>query len=198
MDLMARMFPYSREASWAVWERGSDGRLTGNPAFLEDAAQDIHPRAMLISLNPASAGVSEPEQGSPAWSNFHSIRTKHNDIFLAHALIDTPFWGSYMTDLHPNVRESKSGNVRPTTEAIAESVRSLIDQAMLLDGVQTLIGVGGVSFKTLQQHASAIDATLGEVTILGIPHYSRANAAVHKNQPALYRERVHAALGLSA
>lgn len=196
MNLLDRMNRYSPEASWAVWERTPEGTLTGVSTFPRDAAAQLNPEAIFVSLNPARAGVKPAPDHAPDWANFHSPEAKHNDIFLAHALVHTPYWGSYMTDLHPQIRESNSGRVKPSTEEVAEAVRWLIGQALELQRVNTIIGVGAASFRSLSRHAPAITSALGDVRILGIPHYSKANARVHRQRPELYRARVHERLGL--
>lgn len=196
MDLLDRMNRYSSEASWAVWERTPEGALTGVSTFPNDAVHDLNPTAIFVSLNPARAGVQSANEHAPDWANFHSPNQKHNDMFLAHALVDTEYWGSYMTDLHPQIRESNSSRVRPTTAEIAEAVQRLIDQALELGRVKTIIGVGSASFRSLSRHAPAINAALPDVRILQIPHYSKANARVHKQKPELYKARVHEQLGI--
>lgn len=197
MDLLDRMRRHSSHASWAVWERTAEGHLTGESTFPEDAAHSLNPRAVLVSLNPARAGVHTEPGMESSWANFHSANPKHNDIFLAHALVDTRFWGAYMTDLHPTIHESNSGRVRPTAEEIAEAVRALVEQALELQEVRTLIGVGAVSYRTLLRHSPTIESAIPGVEIRGIPHYSRANARVHRHKPDLYREIVHSRLGLT-
>ena len=196
MDLLDRMNRYSPEASWAVWERTPEGRLTGVATFPRDAANQLNPEAIFVSLNPARAGVKPGPGHAPDWANFHSPNGKHNDIFLAHALVDTDYWGSYMVDLHPTIRESNSGRVKPTTDEVAKAIQGLIDQALELGRVKTIVGVGAMSFRTLSRHSPAITAALGDLRVLGIPHYSKANARVHKQRPELYRAEVHRGLGL--
>lgn len=197
MNLLDRMNRYSPEASWAVWERTPEGSLTGLATFPRDAATQLNPEAIFVSLNPARAGVGPGPDQAPDWANFHSANPKHNDIFLAHALVDTRFWGAYMTDLHPTIHESNSGKVKPTAEEIAEAVRTLVEQALELQEVRTVIGVGAVSYRTLLRHSPTIESAIPGVEILGIPHYSRANARVHRHKPDLYREIVHSRLGLT-
>jgi hypothetical protein len=197
MDLLTTMKEHRREASWAVWETDSAGRLTGNLQFpLEQAAGVIHGRAMFVSLNPGTDRTAETETNTPDWSNFHSPLSKHNDIFLAEALVGTTFWGSYMVDLHPDIAQSDSQLVRPKREVIELRVKSLINQAQLLGGIETVVCVGKLCYSSVTKHASLIERELGlsASAILSIPHYSQAAAGVHKRNPEIYRALVSEAL----
>lgn len=105
------MREFRREASWAVWPINDDGLLTGEVTFpAEGAKRLLHGRAMIVSLNPGSDRAGEGEDTTPDWANFHSPDRIHNDHFLAEAFLDTPFWGSYMTDLPPRIAEIRLAN----------------------------------------------------------------------------------------
>lgn len=190
------MGAYRDEASWAVWETDASGELSASNAFPQTDIEHVHGRAMIVSLNPASRKNPEGTGDHPNWANFHSPHPRHNDGFLAAALIGTQYWGSYMTDLHPEVWESKSGLVKPAKEAIAQSVDGLIEQARLLGSVRAIICVGRRSHTSISAHAGRIHASLGPTSVIGIPHYSGAAAAVHRGNAGTYREAVHIALGL--
>ncbi len=199
MNLLQRMQAYRPEASWAVWELDENGALTGNPTFPSNQAPGvIHGRAMIVSLNPATSieiAESDPKDG---WSNFHAMNGKHNDLFLAQALMGTSLWGAYMTDLHPAIVDPKSGNVRPKREQVRIAVLSLIEQAKLLGDVELIVGVGAKSYGSIKRHAALIHSELGEVEIIKIPHYSRANGGLHKHDVKLYSSQIAGALGGSA
>lgn len=196
MNLLERMAAYSHEASWAVWEIDETGALTGNATFpLDVAPAHIHGRAMIVSLNPATP-IAPVEVGAVEdWSNFHSTNRKHNDLFLAGALLGSPLWGAYMTDLHPEIVDSKSGNVRPRREQVESAVKSLVEQAKLLGEVELIVGVGVKSFTSIVRHADHIRRELGELEIVKIPHYSRAAAGVHKHDPTRYRALIREQVG---
>jgi hypothetical protein len=198
MDLLTTMKEHRREASWAVWEIDGAGKLTGNLPFpLEQAGSVINGRAMFVSLNPGSDRAGATEHNSSDWANFHSPDQKHNDVFLAEALVDTSFWGSYMVDLHPEIAQSDSRLVRPKREEIELRVKSLIEQARQLASVENIVCVGKESYTSVARHSALIERDLGLSlsSIVGIPHYSRAAAGVHKRKPELYRALVNEALG---
>lgn len=107
-----------------------------------------------MSLNLGSDRAVETAQNTPDWSNFHSPLSKHNDAFLAAAIVGTPL-GAYMTDLHPDIAESGFRLIRSKPEHIELSVLSLISQDKKLGEVQTTVCVGNISFylsKYLENH----------------------------------------------
>ncbi|MEB0001675.1 hypothetical protein QN357_01820 [Cryobacterium sp. RTC2.1] len=199
MDLFVAMSDYRREASWAVWELDASGALTGTASFPNDQARaTMHGRAMVVSLNPGTDRVRETAATTPDWANFHNPARKHNDIFLAEAFVGTPLWGSYMTDLHPAIAESDSRLVRSKPDEILLAVRSLIRQAEILGAVESIVCVGGKTYQSVARHAALIEQELGLTTdsVKRMPHYSRANAKIHRHDPEAYRSLVHASLGL--
>jgi len=199
MDLLETMGGYRRVASWAVWETDDVGALTGSMPFpQEQATPVVHGRAMFVSLNPGSDHAAETADATPDWANFHSPKPIHNDRFLAYATIGTPFWGSYMADLHPEIAESDSRLISSRREDIELKVRALISQAALLGDVETIVAVGGASYESVAQHTELIERETGvpRERIIRIPHYSQAAARVHGRNADRYRALVHEALGL--
>jgi hypothetical protein len=75
-------------------------------------------------------------------------------------------------------------------------VKSLINQAQLLGGIETVVCVGKLCYSSVTKHASLIERELGlsASAILSIPHYSQAAAGVHKRNPEIYRALVSEAL----
>lgn len=199
MSLLQTMNEYRRSASWAVWNTNSSGNLTGEAPFPRDQASSaIHGRTMFVSLNPGSGWNHETDEKVPDWANFHSPLPKHNDLFLAAALVGTQYWGSYMTDLHPELAESNSLLVRPSTDEIELSVHSLIRQAKLLGTVEQIVCVGAKSYDAVALHLPLIENELNlrDNSLIRILHYSGAAAARHRNDPQTYRAIVHTELGL--
>ena len=197
MNLLQKMDAFRDQASWAVWRTDGAGALTGDVEFPLDAATEAaNDRAMIVALNPG--GISTPGASpTPDWSNFHNPNPKHNDIFLAHAFIDTPYWGAYMTDLHPDLVESNSGLVRPRREAVRSAVASLIDQGRILGSVETIVCLGAKCHSAVLGRRREIEAALGAVVIARVPHYSRSNAGVHKHDAQRYRKLVLQAIDSS-
>lgn len=195
--LLERMKPNKREDSWAVWETDSSGWPTGVMTFPLDQARDtIHPRAILVALNPG--GTAEAAEDREDWGNFHAPASKHNDRFLAHAFVGTPFWGSYIADLLPDVFESDSGKVKTTREVQKAAVEILVEKVNRL-GASSVVCIGSKAAKAVQKFASLLEEGTGitEDSVYFIWHYARTNAGKHKHDPEVYRAHVHERLGLA-
>jgi len=193
------MSAYKRVASWAVWETSAVGEIAETATFpLQQARDMVHGRAMIISLNPGSDRTAETE-ATPDWSNFHSPLAKHNDLFLARAFLDTKLWGAYMADLHPGLAQSDSREVRLRSDVLNDLLDSLIQQAKLLGQVEMIVAVGKASYTAIGRHWPLIERELGTRTrLIGIPHYSRANARVHGQDAGRYRQQVVTQLASAA
>lgn len=193
---MQRMARYAGTDSWAIWPTDPDGELTGERNFPSTGHGSIHGGAIIVSLNPGG-DPDGPALGE--WGNFHAERAVHNDIFLAHAFHGTKYWGAYMTDLHPDVRESDSALVRPNSELVDEAAELLAEKILLIADVEKIVCVGGYTFRQLTKRVDLLarKTGLGADALVKIDHYSRANAGRHKHKPALYRQLVHADLGLT-
>ncbi|PPF53390.1 hypothetical protein C5B94_10105 [Clavibacter michiganensis] len=201
MSLLETMRDFEGNASWAVWQTDDQGELTGEMAFpMEQAAPVVHGRAMIVSLNPGSAGNGDAAASEPmwGWANFHSARARHNDRFLAAAFVGTDLWGAYMADLHPDVRDSIASNVPSEKEYIELAVGELIRQARLLGEVERIVAVGGASFGRIARHLDRIEREIGlpAHALQKITHYSAQARAKHKNDAAQYRALIHGELNL--
>ncbi len=206
MSLLETMSPYRWSASWAVWgsvdhpepfDASSDLRLPVGP----ELDKVLHARDVLVGLNQSTvgrdaAGREIPADGKP-WRNFHTSAF-HNDHFLAEAFRGTDAWGAYITDLHEQ-RESNSANVHD--DAIATEIAEFVVQLRLLGATggaaPRIVCFGAKAFGRVaanaDQIAIGIDAP-ASLRIVKAPHWSRANARVHRAQISVYRDLVHAAL----
>ena len=86
-------------ASWAIWADEGESPKSNiddlsvlspeqNPKLLEL----LHGNSILLGLN-ISRRIERP------FGNFHDPRPQATDFKIRYALKDTPFWGSYMTDV---------------------------------------------------------------------------------------------------
>ncbi|WP_030148898.1 hypothetical protein [Mycetocola saprophilus] len=200
MDLLKTMDPYSAVASWAIWETKPEGGVIDKLDFpVTVSSHQLNPRVMIVALNPARESEISPQDAASQnkWGNFHTAR-KHNDHFLARAFEGTPYWGAYMADLYPEIRESDSGKVRAADDVAKAGVRLLVEQAKLLGGVEVIICLGSKTYDTILKNLSEL-AELEGVTkdsLRRVTHYSGAAAAKHKNNPEVYRTLVHTELDI--
>jgi hypothetical protein len=87
---------YSRKASWALW---SDNDIQ-DTSIIEKNLNKLHTKFFIIGLN-ASKDLINP------WSNFHFMKQGSHDYRLAKLFTqDTPFSGSYMTDLFEKIESN--------------------------------------------------------------------------------------------
>jgi hypothetical protein len=195
MDLVERMADHASTDSWAVWEI-DNGALTGEQSFPSATAlDDVHGRAVIVALNPG--GTESDLANRPRWSNFHAS-TGHNDIFLAHAFRGTPYWGAYMTDLHPSIWQSDSALVRPESYLVQLAVEDLMEKVNKLAAVETIVCIGGRCYREVSRRANRIERQTGisPDSILRITHYSGSASGKHGNSTSVYRALVHQELGL--
>ena len=97
---------YSDVASWAVWSpvgekhKSNTGDMTvfDNKDLLSVLKADV----VFVGLN-ASVHEEREDGYTGSWRMFHSDDNKRQrDFKLRFALKDTPYWGSYMTDIVNN------------------------------------------------------------------------------------------------
>lgn len=97
-------------SSWALYElseqdirkyipKGNLHLPTGDLSFPDDSdevlSEKINTDVIMYALNASPRGINK---GGP-WLNFHDIRPKSHDSRLLFELLDTKFWGAYMSDL---------------------------------------------------------------------------------------------------
>ena len=68
----------------------------------------LNDKYVFVALN--WAGTHGVQEDKP-WKNFHSSYPYQNDFKLRYALMDTPFWGSYITDIIKEFPELSSKKV---------------------------------------------------------------------------------------
>jgi hypothetical protein len=209
MDRMSfeRMSPYADHGSWAVW-----GPLGRNPAQPFTATSDIsfpeladggldrllpflNTRAVIVGLNPGNAY----DPGRAPWDGHH-YGGRSNDHLSAEAFRDTPYWGSYLTDLF-RIVESDSRVLDATLAADAIAVSTGITQWIaevqdLQADNPVIICIGVDSFTQLMAHADRLgdELAIRPERIVRILHYSATAAGHHRNDPAIYRRKVELAL----
>lgn len=199
-SMLTTMSSYRHTASWAVWgavapeEPFTSASDLGFPVDDPDLPSALHGNVVMVALNPGNAAATwTPDD---AWVNFHG-GARHNDHLLAEAFRGTPAWGGYLADLHPTIVESNSTLVTPRAELVADAVRSLAEQILLLGNRDPqIVCIGRGSHTRLADHLQLLRDALGnpDLDLVCIPHYSGANNGVHGGDPARYRALVAAIL----
>ena len=158
-------------ASWAVWaDEGENpkeniGDLSVlNPSVNPKLLDSLHGHSILVGLN-ISRQIVRP------LGNFHDPRSIATDFKIRHALKNTSYWGSYMTDIIKDFEEKASGKMmqflKDNREFEKENVRRLRDEIELLGFSKPVLVTFGKDAELIAKR------NLGEeFTIVGIPHYA--------------------------
>ena len=123
---------------------------------------------VFVGLNASSThGI----QQTKAWINFHSSYRYQNDYKLRYALMETRFWGSYITDVIKHYPEVDSAKVMKYLKQHNDVIENNINDfkreiAILSKNKPILIAIGTDSFNILNAYLS------NEYKIVKIPHYS--------------------------
>lgn len=158
-------------ASWAMWAPVLDKPKSnvGNLSIFDDPDlyKKVNPHYAFIGLN--VSGGRAPGAKIITWENFHSPCGKHHDYKLRYALKDTPYWGSYITDLIKNFPEVHSENVsaylRQNPDVLNDNIKSFCEEMALLDN-PILVAMGGKVYELLQKTVA------NKFQIVEIKHYS--------------------------
>lgn len=170
------VFNKSRErfghfASWAVWaEEGEspksniDDLSVLNPDKNSKLLEVLHGNSILLGLN-ISRRIERP------FGNFHDPMPQATDFKIRYGLKDTPYWGSYMTDVIKDFEEKASGKMMSFLKKDKEFERENIEK---LRQEIRILGFTNPVLVTFGKDAEAIvKRNLGhEFQIVRIPHYA--------------------------
>lgn len=158
-------------ASWAVWaEEGEKPKdnihdlSVFDPDKNRTLLETLHGNAILLGLN-ISRRIERP------FGNFHDPRPMATDFKIRHALKDTNYWGSYMTDIIKDFEEKSSGKMmsflRTNKDFERENIQKLQQEIGLLGYANPVLAVFGRDAETIARR------NLGnEFQIVRIPHYA--------------------------
>lgn len=189
-------------SSWAVWATLPDEEMKGKTA-VEDLTPFEDEDALLgvlngdyifVGLNPAvhdNDWASERTPGNPVyWTNFHSgDKRRAQDYKLRYAFFDTPYWGSFMTDIYTAIADTDAASAlkRTTPEMTEQSVRTILRIREILGGSATIVAMGNRAHRILADYC-------GKHPELDIP-LKRIRHASAFGGAARYREKVLSQLG---
>lgn len=164
---------YGYCASWAVWAN-SDGRPKSNIGDLTvfdertfPILNIVKPEFILVGLN-----LSGDIDGSPPFSNFHSMKSSAQDYKLRHALQNTPLWGAYLTDAIKNFPELSSSKVvlhlKQNPDLAKENIASLKREIGEIGGPEPVVfALGRAAYELLTEYLGR------KLRIVKLPHYSQ-------------------------
>ncbi len=136
-----------------------------NPNLIDLLKTDL----VFIGLNQAVHDRKDGYKGS--WANFHSDDNKRqNDFKLRYALMDTPYWGSYITDVIKSHFDTISTNVVKDISKkeilVEKHIETLKRELEILGGKPVLVALGGDTYDILEKYLA------DEYKIIKVYHYS--------------------------
>lgn len=164
---------YGHVASWAIWRRPS-GTVKSNMRDVsmfdsEDVLEKLNPNYVFVGLNGSGVHDDYMDMDRP-WHNFHSSNPRGHDFKLRYALMDTPYWGAYITDSIKGLAEVDSGKVstylKMHPEAEIEAMDILRSEIEMLGDHPVVICLGGKSYELVSKHLG------NQFTVKKITHYS--------------------------
>ncbi len=166
---------YGLCGSWTIWKKpgASPKSNTGDMAWADDPKlnEKVGTSFVFVGLNWAGGHGDQTEGGSIKWKDFHSDYAYQNDYKLRYALMDTPYWGSYITDIIKYYPETDSSKVRTLIKKrpdIAKKNIELFERELQLLGEPNpvIVALGSASYEIIKQYLGH------KYTIVQIKHYS--------------------------
>ncbi|MBQ9344321.1 MAG: hypothetical protein IJT88_03805 [Kiritimatiellae bacterium] len=184
---------YGKFGSWAVWERagGTPSSNTGSMDWVNEAGllRILKAKFVFVGLNVSNTRGNQKGGFKEDWKNFHSDYSRQKDFKLRFALQDTPYWGSYLTDV---IKEHVEGNSREVMKHLREhpekakrNIRRFEEELSFLGKHPVLVAMGDNAYDILRKYLGKD----GKYPIIKIPHYAARNMGKEK-----YREKVLKAL----
>ena len=138
-----------------------------DPALLDK----LNPRYVFVGLNASGTHESRKDGLQCPWQGFHSSdNRRQHDFKLRYALMDTPYWGAYITDIIKEFPELKSENVKDYIkehpEVLRDNIANFELEMSLLGERPTLIALGDEVYDILERNLGK------KYTIRKIKHYS--------------------------
>ncbi len=164
---------YGGVSSWGVW--GPEGTKAkagvGDLSVFSPVDLNVlYTGYVFVGLNVTGEGTVD--RSIPDWSNFHSEYRTHHDFKRRYALKDTPFWGSYFTDVIKFHADSDGGNVmtylKQHPNVLRQNIAYFEGEIGYLGGQPVLIAMGDKSYGIL------IDNLGHKYEIKKMSHYARA------------------------
>ena len=181
---------YGSDSSWAIWSDPENknfktkSNIDDLACFKDEVAliKKIKTKYIFVGYNPA---IHKKNKTQAAWSSFHSGDKKRSqDYKLRYALKCSEYWGSFITDLYPEIksRNIELANIKISENDTRKAIKRLINIRDLLGGKATIVAIGYKTYEVLKRNP------LPNTKLIRIKHYS-----CRINQDT-YREEVLCAL----
>ena len=175
---------YGACSSWTIWKEAgpTPKSYTGDMSIFNDAniCDKLNDKYVFIGLNGSS---THGKQEIVPWKNFHSDYKGQNDFKLRYALKNTPFWGSYITDIIKKYHDVDSNNVmnylKKNPDIVDKNIMIFEEELSILsDEKPVLIAMGNNAHDIVSNHFGK------KYRVFKITHYS------HFISKEKYRESV--------
>ena len=160
-------------ASWAIWKQPASTSKSnvGDLSVFDDdnLLLKLNTGFVFVGLN--GSGKHEAYlESSKAWYNFHSSMPYGHDYKLRFALNETPFWGSYITDIIKYYQEVDSNKVvqyvRSNPNIMKQNIEAFEKELFLLGENPVIVAIGDASYNLLKENLKK------NYQIVKIKHYS--------------------------
>ena len=167
------MNKFGNVASWALWAKPTFSAKSNTEDLsvfeTDNLLEILNPKYVFVGLNASSTHGDSLFKNKP-WYNFHSSYSRQNDYKLRYALMDTPYWGGYITDIikeYPEVDSNKvSKFINGNNQILYKNLELFKEEISLLGGKPVLIALGSKVFDILNKYFG------NEYNVLKIKHYS--------------------------
>ena len=170
---------YSDIASWTIWsdpEKGnwsSKSKIDDMSIFKDDdITEKLKSDYIFVGYNPAKHNTNNNKEES--WCSFHSGDSKRGqDYKLRYALHETPYEGSFIIDLYPEIIETDSARVESEVDLqmTSKSIKRLLEIRELLGGKATIIAIGNKAHNILKKELSK-EQLSNNIILKKITHYA--------------------------
>lgn len=163
-------------SSWAIWapQRDTVKSGTGDLSVFEDdnLLNQLNPNYVFVGLNASNTHVQQNGRAQECvWGNFHSSdNRRQHDYKIRYALMNTPYWGGYMTDIikyHAEVDSSKVARfLKDNPQVVKENIDLFNREMKILGTVPTIVAFGDKTYDILETYLH------GQYKIVKVKHYS--------------------------
>lgn len=187
---------YGYVSSWAIWKRPGvkPTSNTDDMSIFDDpnVLSILNPKYVFVGFNGSSTHGAMVDGADRPWMNFHSgDAKKQHDFKLRYALMDTPYWGSYMCDIIKNHTTKDAAqckaDLRNNPDLLRTNIESFEQELSYLDEHPVLIAMGGDAHDILNPNFS------NKYEIKLIPHPAARGEYLDKDD---YKFYVHYELGI--
>lgn len=161
-------------ASWTVWEEPANENWKSKDSISEmtpfkdpvELSGILNDNYIFVGFNPAQ---HDTDHIASDWENFHSGDARRSqDYKLRYALRDTPFWGSFITDIYPEIIDTdlSSAKRKINKKATDKSISNILSARKILGDKAVIVAVGRAAYDVLK------DKLPDNIVLKKILHYS--------------------------